>query len=487
MRSIEVRDVLLRRLLRACWSLQPALHMLSRICTWTGLTLATPALGRGSSPATSAPEPVCSRVNGAYLVGSMPLEVSASEVSESSDVSGSSQVSGFDLAWQLNGPYRGIDGDLACTHEALASCYLRQGVLRLACRNLADGALPHASAGPATVTTVAAWSAAVCRGVSHAACGRRWILRRLRFAASPWWWWVAEVRVPRGLVVPLTAIYLRRHDRPYPQWAHGGTDTPLNPWYHQCLKYNKHPERREYSKCPHCRSSVRRRGAARERAQNALDAPRAGGPMGLTPRKAAAGGAPGAAYSRATCSVPTCEPPGGACSMQRVTRRRRRRIGRGTPGALHGDSRVLYGTPGALQGVGLLQIRSRQLCRDTSFLSQAKFAPHSSPATHTPAHTLARTADTHPHEAAKLRQTPASRCTSRGKVYNGWNYTACAFRLESCVAVGRSMGRVCGRLHIPVCCVSPSACHTLLAARRTNSGWTGCTKSVPLTPAMVTF
>ena len=57
-----------------------------------------------------------------------------------SDVSGSSQVSGFDLAWQLNGPYRGIDGDLACTHEALASCYLRQGVLRLACRILADGA-----------------------------------------------------------------------------------------------------------------------------------------------------------------------------------------------------------------------------------------------------------------------------------------------------------------------------------------------------------
>ena len=194
--------------------------------------------------------------------------------------------------------------------------------------------------------------------------------------------------------------------------------------------------------------------------------------------------------SRATCSVPTCEPPGGACSMQRVTRRRRRRIGRGTPGVLHGDSRVLYGTPGALQGVGPLQIRSRQLCRDTSFLSQAKFAPHSSPATRTPARTLARTADTHPHEAAKLRQTPASRCTSRGKVYNGWNYTAsctCAFRLESCVAVGRSMGRVCGRLHIPVCCVSHSACHTLLAARRTNSGWSGCTKSVRLTPAMMTF
>ncbi len=91
--------------------------------------------------------------------------------------------------------------------------------------------------------------------------------------------------------------YLHRQDRPYPQWAHGGTDTPLNPWYHQCLKYNKHPERREYSKCPRCRSSVRRRGAARERAQNALDAPRAGGPMGLTPRKAAAGGAPGAACS----------------------------------------------------------------------------------------------------------------------------------------------------------------------------------------------
>ena len=44
--------------------------------------------------------------------------------------------------------------------------------------------------------------------------------------------------------------YLHRQDRPYPQWAHGGTDTPLNPWYHQCLKYNKHPERREYSKCP---------------------------------------------------------------------------------------------------------------------------------------------------------------------------------------------------------------------------------------------
>jgi hypothetical protein len=140
LRSIEVRDVLSRRLRRASWSMQPALHMLSRICTWTGLTLPTPALGRGSSPATSAPEPVCSRVNGAYLgidaARSFGSEVSAPKFR--SDVSRSSQVS--DLAWQLNGPYRGIDSDLACTHEALASCYLRQGVLRLACRILADGA-----------------------------------------------------------------------------------------------------------------------------------------------------------------------------------------------------------------------------------------------------------------------------------------------------------------------------------------------------------